>query len=164
METAFTPPEDCPGIETMASGVHIGSDTEIYLGHGDIAKLKEWNSHLPEPPSATPYELIQRHFDNCPLATAISSWDGQVTYGDLDFLSSCLATRLLRQRVGPEDFVALYFEKSKWTPIAMVAMVSLTPAVARLLAAKAILSLKKLNLGGEHFNEQDIRQWHSHVN
>jgi non-ribosomal peptide synthetase component F len=50
----------------------------------------------------------------------VCAWDGDLTYGELDALSSALAEHLAERGVGPEVFVPLCFEKSRWTIVAMV--------------------------------------------
>ncbi|KAF7597027.1 hypothetical protein BBP40_011393 [Aspergillus hancockii] len=56
------------------------------------------------------------------LETAVYAWDGQFSYNELDRLSSNLAQHLWCHGVGPETFVALYFDKSKWTAVAILAV------------------------------------------
>ncbi|KAK1913072.1 hypothetical protein P3342_005008 [Pyrenophora teres f. teres] len=53
-----------------------------------------------------------------PNAPAIFAWDGELTYGELDALSTKLAGHLTQLGVKPEDVVPLCFEKSMWTLVA----------------------------------------------
>src|ERR1700722_9403632 len=54
---------------------------------------------------------------------AIESWDGQLTYTELDEMASRLAGYLVdRCGLAPEVVVPLCFEKSKWTPVTMLAV------------------------------------------
>lgn len=46
-------------------------------------------------------------------ATAVCSWDGELTYEALNVLASRLACHLVEYGVGPEVLVPLSFEKSK---------------------------------------------------
>ncbi len=52
---------------------------------------------------------------------AINAWDVDLTYGDLDLLSSRLAHHLRSLGIGPETWVPLCFEKSGWAIVAMMA-------------------------------------------
>jgi amino acid adenylation domain-containing protein len=63
--------------------------------------------------------------DQCrqrPNQLAIRSWDGDMTYGELDNLSWRLASYLVALGVGPEVFVLSCFEKSTWACVARLAI------------------------------------------
>lgn len=68
------------------------------------------------------HELILKQCQARPDAQAVCAWDGEITYGELDHLSARLAGHLTRRGVGPEIFVALYFEKSQWAVVALLAV------------------------------------------
>ncbi|OAA72443.1 destruxin synthetase [Cordyceps fumosorosea ARSEF 2679] len=53
---------------------------------------------------------------------AVCAWDGDLTYAMLDQLSTVLAARLTRHGVGSDVRVPLCFHKSKWTPVAILAI------------------------------------------
>ncbi|KAF4585843.1 Amino acid adenylation [Ophiocordyceps camponoti-floridani] len=59
-----------------------------------------------------------------PTSPAIHAWDGILTYGELDVLSSRLARLLVRPgpEIGPEVLVPVCFEKSAWTSVAVLAV------------------------------------------
>lgn len=86
----------------------------------DLEKLAQWNGKMPEQIEQCVHKLIQKHCQAQADAPAVSAWDGDFTYGELDKLSNALASRLSDHGVGPEVFVPLCFEKSRWTPMAMV--------------------------------------------
>ncbi|KAJ5642798.1 hypothetical protein N7490_006798 [Penicillium lividum] len=79
-------------------------DEGCLLSKADMLKLEEWNRVVPDRPDAP----------------AVCAWDGDLTYGELDALSSVLAAHLAERGVGPEIFVPLCFEKSRWTTVAML--------------------------------------------
>lgn len=68
------------------------------------------------------HDLIKKHTSEHPNAVAICSWDGDLSYQELDLLSLRLAHRLRCSNVGPEVMVALFFEKSLWAIVAMMAV------------------------------------------
>ncbi|KAF4966173.1 hypothetical protein FSARC_6132 [Fusarium sarcochroum] len=57
-----------------------------------------------------------------PDAEAVCSWDGSFSYAQLLSLSNRLACRLQVSGIGPEVFVPICFDKSKWTVVAMLAI------------------------------------------
>ncbi|GES59582.1 acetyl-CoA synthetase-like protein [Aspergillus terreus] len=91
----------------------------------DIDRMCSWNApfglQLMQEQCAS--DIIAARCCATPNATAISAWDGEMTFGELDRRSSLLALRLLELGVGPEQIVPVYFEKSKWAVVAIVAVV-----------------------------------------
>lgn len=56
-----------------------------------------------------------------PEATAVTSWDGEMTYKQLDEASEVLASLIVEQGVKPEYLVPLCFDKSVYAVVAMMA-------------------------------------------
>ncbi len=90
------------------------------VGDDDLALLRQWNKAVPSGVTRCVHDLVIEQARNQPQAPALSAWDGDLTYGDLDELSCRLASLLYERGVGPNDIVALCFEKSKWTTVAML--------------------------------------------
>ncbi|MCJ1410507.1 hypothetical protein MMC19_004592 [Ptychographa xylographoides] len=96
-------------------------NTEI-PNHEDLQQIFEWNKTVPEVISACAHHLIEKITLRCPKAPAVHSWNGNLTYDELNEMASCLAGHLADTGVGPEVFVPLCFEKSMWTIVAMLAV------------------------------------------
>lgn len=71
-------------------------------------------------------EVAQRHPDK----VAIDSWDGQLTYADIDRWSTYLAGTLRDAGVQLHDFVPICFEKSRWTIVAVLAVMKAGATIA----------------------------------
>jgi amino acid adenylation domain-containing protein len=88
----------------------------------DINCLLRWNvvsdDEIPFPQSI--HHLISQKCAAQPELIAVSAWDGEFTYAELDNLSSALAIRLRQYGVQPETFVPLVFDKSKWAVISLL--------------------------------------------
>jgi amino acid adenylation domain-containing protein len=56
-----------------------------------------------------------------PDATAVTSWDGELTYKQLDVYTDKLAAHLVEMGVKPEYLVPMCFDKSMYTVVAMMA-------------------------------------------
>ncbi|RAH51236.1 acetyl-CoA synthetase-like protein [Aspergillus brunneoviolaceus CBS 621.78] len=99
----------------------------------DNAMLTRWNGSPPVQASASIPDLIQAQVGQSPQACAISAWDGDLTYQQVEDYSIRLALQLdpLVRRSGAR-FVPIFFERSKWVPIAMLA-VSMVGAAFALL-------------------------------
>ncbi|KAK8148804.1 hypothetical protein G3M48_009105 [Beauveria asiatica] len=90
----------------------------------DWANVWKWNAQVPEAAERCVHELIaSTTTKQQPAADAIHAWDGTMTYGELDVWSSKLAGYLASQGVGMGSVVPLCFEKSVWTPVAMLAVI-----------------------------------------
>lgn len=85
-----------------------------------LHKIVNWNERPPLQADFCAHEMIGKNCITQPDSPAVCSWDGDLTYGELDRLSTALSTHLVSRGVGAEIFVPLYFEKSRWTPVAML--------------------------------------------
>ncbi|KAL6904028.1 hypothetical protein GGI43DRAFT_399484 [Trichoderma evansii] len=89
----------------------------------DLGTIWNWNAIVPPPAEQSVYQIIAEQVQARPEAPAICSWDGELTYGKLDELSTLLAGRLLDAGIGPNILVPLCFEKSMWTTVAILAVI-----------------------------------------
>ncbi|KAI1815243.1 hypothetical protein GGS20DRAFT_597269 [Poronia punctata] len=95
--------------------------------HGD--RLSGYQQQEYEPVDEFVDKLIERRCLSQPTALAVDAWDGAFTYEDLDVLSWYVAAELQRRAVGPNQLVPLYFERSRWTAVAMLGVVKAGAAV-----------------------------------
>lgn len=101
----------------------------------DRREINSWNASTPQYLDGCVHDLFQQQASLRPNSPAIHAWDGDFTYAELDRVSTKLARKLIDLGVEPEDIVPTCFEKSKWAPVAMLAVmkaggacVSLDPA------------------------------------
>lgn len=93
-----------------------------------------WN-RCPVLPKLSPeclHHIISKNASTNPEAQAVCAWDGDLTYGELDGLSSQLAHHLWCLGVKPGVVVPLFFEKSMWTVVAVVGVLKAGGAFALL--------------------------------
>lgn len=84
--------------------------------------IRRRNACIPESIDEYVHDLISRRAQNQPSAPAISISTGRtLSYRDLEALSNRLAQQLSRM-ILPGAIIPLCFEKSMWTPVAMVAV------------------------------------------
>jgi amino acid adenylation domain-containing protein/non-ribosomal peptide synthase protein (TIGR01720 family) len=88
----------------------------------DMKKISSWNDQVPETVHALVHDIFKSTAKSMPEAPAISAWNGELTYGELDRLSTRLAHKLVSLGVGPDIVVPLHFEKSMWEPVAVLAV------------------------------------------
>ncbi|GFG01217.1 nonribosomal peptide synthetase 1 [Aspergillus udagawae] len=91
----------------------------------DRVQILQWNNMGVYPPVSTSciHKLFSKRAQQQGSSQAICAWDGQLTYNSLDLYSSNLAKHLRMQYgVGPESTVIVYFDKSLWAVVSMLAV------------------------------------------
>lgn len=97
----------------------------------DVDEIRHWNSYMPPERNILMHDLIARKVAATPEKTAIDAWDGCFTYTQFDLAATKLAHHLVNHwRVVPDEVVPLYFEKSKWTAVAMYGILKAGAAYA----------------------------------
>ncbi|KAL8668796.1 MAG: hypothetical protein Q9168_006589 [Polycauliona sp. 1 TL-2023] len=107
--------------EIMMYPARIVKDVDL-LSMRDLEQLGMWNRDFPQKVDACVHDLVLRHAERSPLSLAVCAWDGNLTFSELDVLSSCLAKKLVNAGVRRETLVPVCFEKSLYAVVAMVAI------------------------------------------
>ncbi|KAM0454492.1 hypothetical protein ACHAPV_008363 [Trichoderma viride] len=94
----------------------------------DIKDIWKWNATIPPLNEMCVHNLLAQTARKQPNAPAIHAWDGQLSYGELELLSSRLAAHLMSEGVDSGVVVPLCFEKSILMPVAMLAVMKLGAA------------------------------------
>ncbi len=114
-------------FEAAIRGVVGSPDASIssisLLSPSDEAQISQWNSLIPKPSKVCVHDKIIEISKLQPSAAAVNSWDGDLTYAELTSLASTLAHHLRNELgVGPERFVGICMDKSKWAIVSMLAV------------------------------------------
>lgn len=88
----------------------------------DRNRLLHWNTTLPTPPAHTVHELIESRVMEFPDHVAATGSDGTLTYRELNDMATRIAESLIQQGVYVGQCVPLCLEKSRWTLVAMLAV------------------------------------------
>ncbi|KAL4945567.1 hypothetical protein BDV06DRAFT_219256 [Aspergillus oleicola] len=89
----------------------------------DSRDLKSWSQSMQCPENTDLlHEVLASIANSRPDSTAVVAWDGDWTYADLHAQATALAARLQSMGVNRGVFVPLLFEKSRWVPVAMLAI------------------------------------------
>lgn len=92
------------------------------ISPSDRAELAAITKQLPPLVKDRVHDMFSRRAAMNPTALAVSAWDGDFTYSQLDELSNKLARHLRSLGVGPECFTPFAFEKTKWVPVTQLAI------------------------------------------
>ncbi|KAI1455492.1 nonribosomal peptide synthase [Annulohypoxylon moriforme] len=105
-------------MTASTEGINDSLSTIAEAAEDDLRKIWGWNATVPKAVEACVHNLLRGHM--VAEAAAVCAWDGELTYAELDALSTRLAYHLIEHGVGPEVIVPLCFEKSMWMPVAML--------------------------------------------
>ncbi|KAJ6123997.1 hypothetical protein N7471_011314 [Penicillium samsonianum] len=110
----------------------------------DRMDLQMWNSlRTPENVQSCVHDLISEMSRSQPHIAAICAWNGELSYERLETLSSGFAVQLLEEGlISPDTIVPLYFEKSKWTAVAILGVIKAGGAFALLDPATPLKRLQ----------------------
>ena len=112
------------------------------VGPVDRCNIFQTNVHAPETIRQSIHGLIQQQSAGKPDSIAIHSWDGEMSYGRLDELSTRLAVNLQGMGVNVDVTVPLLFEKSLWACVALLGVLKAGAAFVLIDRATSIQRLK----------------------
>lgn len=92
------------------------------LGAKSQSRILEWNRDVPELLRTCIHDGILKQSLARPEAIAVSAWDGQLAYGELDRIASSWASTLYDNGVCAEVFVPICSGKSTWLVVAALAV------------------------------------------
>lgn len=93
-----------------------------YFGDRNERQVLLWNSTPQSNVRKCIHQAVSEQGALRPYADAVCAWDGNLSYTELLSFSDRLASRLQTLGIGPEVFVPICFDKSKWTVVAMLAV------------------------------------------
>ncbi|KAK3983962.1 putative HC-toxin synthetase [Cladorrhinum sp. PSN332] len=96
----------------------------------DLEQIWAWNGDLPPLIDRTMQDIISEQAAANPGKLALSSWDGEWTYAELELLSTRLAHHLCSLGINVGINVPLCFEKCRWTIVALLAIMKAGGAFA----------------------------------
>ncbi|KAJ6785156.1 hypothetical protein PWT90_04086 [Aphanocladium album] len=95
----------------------------------DLDSIWKWNHQLPPSHPFCMHEMIAERAAQYPEEEAIYSWDGSLTYGQVEEYSTRLAIWIKSTHDQIPPFIPVCFEKSRWTIIAVLAVMKLGAAM-----------------------------------
>ncbi|KAK2802388.1 Non-ribosomal peptide synthetase nps1 [Emmonsiellopsis sp. PD_5] len=94
----------------------------IQIGQNELQELWEWNATVPPAIDTCVHDIFSKKAQEDPNRIAVVSWDGELSYGEVDRFSTQLAIRLIKLGVNVGKPIPLCFEKSMWTVVAVLAV------------------------------------------
>ncbi|KAL4886894.1 putative nonribosomal peptide synthase [Aspergillus karnatakaensis] len=115
-------------FETILQQICAGDAETMTLGalqtasDSDLALFWERNANLPDDPEGCVHESISAVARSQGDSIAIDAWDGTLSYGQVDEVSTKLASRLVEFAFNPGSILAVCLEKTKWAPVIQLAI------------------------------------------
>ncbi|GLB10767.1 nonribosomal peptide synthase [Aspergillus tubingensis] len=108
-------------------------DLDIF-GPSDFTQIEAWNARWPAGSidGKTVHEAIAEQSRLRPHNLALSGWDGEMTYAQLEHYATKLAKTLVLKGVGLEVMVPLCFDKSAWAIVSTIAIIKAGGVVVHL--------------------------------
>ncbi|WEW61342.1 hypothetical protein PRK78_006832 [Emydomyces testavorans] len=106
------------------------------VGQSDLKTLYTWNDSIPDRETRLFDHAITMWSDSQPTAPAICSWDLELTYQELDSVSSRIAGYLMSLGVGPKSVLPICLEKSGMTILVMLGILKTGAAFALMDSAQ----------------------------
>ncbi|KAI9709702.1 MAG: NRPS [Bogoriella megaspora] len=110
----------------------------------ELAELWSRNANPFQPVEECVHEMISEVAKQHPGRVAISAWDGEMTYGELDSLSTVFAGHLVDLGVRRGAIVPLCIEKSMWMSVAMLAVMKAGAASVALDCTQPVSRLSQI--------------------
>lgn len=107
---------------TMPARMESPLLSTLSLSSTDCSLIWSWNNMVPPIIHECIHNLISAKALTQPTAEAVCSWDGTFSYLEVDQMSTYLAHYLISLGLQAGDIVPLNFEKSRWTVIAILAV------------------------------------------
>ena len=109
-------------INEILAKPHQPADKVDLLTQRDLDQIQRWNSSFPQKVDTCVHDLVLQHAQSSPQSPALCSWDGDITYRQLDALTIRLARYFISTGIRHDTLVPVCFRKSMYAVIAMVAI------------------------------------------
>lgn len=109
-------------VQQIIAEPHGSINTTSIATKRDRDQIQRWNAQPWDTEDRLVHELIKETVAKQPSLPAIWSWDGELTYSELDTKSTRLATQLSSLGCSMGSIVVLCFEKSIWAVVSMLAV------------------------------------------
>ncbi|EGD97060.1 nonribosomal peptide synthetase [Trichophyton tonsurans CBS 112818] len=104
-----------PGVDMCLGQVQCASPE-------DLADLRRWNHSIPTSCDQCLHDMVLSKCASQPSAIAVSAWDGEFTYQELERLSGAFALRLRELNVTNDSMVPFCLDRSKWAVVSILAV------------------------------------------
>ncbi|KAJ8118438.1 hypothetical protein OPT61_g592 [Boeremia exigua] len=109
-------------LDTLSRASDTPLSNFLAISESELDEIWNWNSPLPPNLQTCMHELVTEQAKKQPEKNAIESWDGNLTYKQIDDYSTHLAQILRSLDDSPNQIIPVLFEKCRWTIVAVLAI------------------------------------------
>ncbi|KAF1911474.1 nonribosomal peptide synthetase 6 [Ampelomyces quisqualis] len=131
-------------LDTVFKDPDHGLSDFLSVSQDELEQIWSWNSPIPPDRQICHHEMITEQVARQPDKVAIEAWDGKFTYRQVEDYSTHLAKTLLLLDNSPNQIIPLLFEKSRWTAVAVIAVMKAGACFALLDPAQPEGRLKSI--------------------
>ncbi|OKL58374.1 hypothetical protein UA08_06365 [Talaromyces atroroseus] len=107
-------------------------------------QVRDWNSKIPETIQMCLHDMVTAQSKRRPGAVAVTSWDRDLTWSELETYADQIAFHLVSLGVGPEIHVMICFEKSALAIVAMLGVLKAGGVVVSIDSSHPIQRLQHI--------------------
>lgn len=109
-------------LETVLRDPGLTLASLLDLSEDELNSIWSWTTPLPETINKCMHDIISEKSLLQPNKTAVEAWDGNFTYQEVDQYSTELAQNLQLLNSSEDHIIPVLFEKSRWTMVAVLAV------------------------------------------
>jgi amino acid adenylation domain-containing protein len=109
-------------LDTLLSDPQSDVASFLSISQDELEQLWRWNSPMPQDRQVCHHDMVSEQAAQLGDKVAIEAWDGDLTYRQIEDYSTSLAQNLRLLDDAPNQIIPLLFEKSRWTAVAVLAV------------------------------------------
>lgn len=109
-------------LEAMLNDAQGVISSFSQITEDELDTIWNWSTPLPPAINTCMHDIISVRAKEHPEKFAVEAWDGNLTYAEVDRYSTELAQNLLLLDDSPRQIIPVLFEKSRWTVVAVLAI------------------------------------------
>ncbi|CAO2655532.1 Nn.00g043350.m01.CDS01 [Neocucurbitaria sp. VM-36] len=109
-------------LDTLFSDPDHSLSKFLSISQDELEEIWKWNTPMPPDLQTCMHEMVSDQAALVPEKIAIEAWDGNLTYKQVDDYSTNLAQNLRLIDDSQNQIIPVLFEKSRWTAVAVLAV------------------------------------------
>jgi len=109
-------------LETLLNEPSHDISDLVSVSQKELEEIWKWNFPEPEERRVCHHDMVSEKAAQLPNKIAIDAWDGTLTYKQLEDYSTSLAQNLRLIDDSADQVIPVLFEKSRWTAVAVLAV------------------------------------------
>ncbi|KAL6712229.1 Non-ribosomal peptide synthetase [Coniothyrium glycines] len=109
-------------LDTLFHGAEQSLADILAISPAELDEIWNWNTPMQRDIQICHHDMISEQAQRNPEKVAIDAWDGSLTYGQVEDYSTKLAQNLRLLDDAPNQIIPVLFEKSRWTTVAVLAV------------------------------------------